>query len=934
MNRLVNILLLLCISVMSFAVVATPDPVLRQLPDGSWAKVYIRGDEFYHYLETLDGIKIAGSEVCNSHLAEVAQAKRAPQETLLSTSMPSKGRVYVPVVLVNFTDLSFTMDDPVGKFTDFYNGSGGSHPYATGSVREYYLAASDSILELVFDVYGPYTLKREMAYYGANKSNSHMQNTNDLVNEAAQLACDAGVDMSKYDNDNDGYIDNLSIVAAGYNEAEGGDENTIWPHYSMVTRSDTYSGKQVSGYLVISEYSSSGGKVQAGIGTYCHEFGHALGLPDLYHTSNAEKYTVGSWDVMCSGNYNNRGCTPPSYSAFERFMMGWLIPTQLEDVGSYRLEPLLKSNTAYLIASEKHNLSQMSPSPSEYFMIENRQAVGWDAKDEALIGTGMLVSHITFNASSWNRNTFNNGSILGYAIVGAYDSNPTKSTAGDLYPGTGNVKSCLPVLNDGTRLLNQKVQSIRVMSDGAMSFYYGPESKDGVFFSRDSIETLVTTYDNRQVVEYDIVSVEASAKYMENDSLLIYMTNNNFEFSLDSGSTWVLRKDTAIKLIPDDSVYTFAVYVRHSATRQNCQIRQGYLTIESQRSHKLAQMELRGYSPRPIYIQAPAMLPADNISTTSFTVNWKAEEDAEFYYVTLFTLKDEPEVIRQSFDAFRTKDEIADSGWAANFIRTTSQLAESKQSVLFLRSGEQLMSEEYILPPRQIRFWLSNNYVSNSDASIGGTLVLEGKRCSGIWMEIDRMRVLQTTKNLVKEYQLEASDSLVQFRWTYTHKGGDGGVAMDEYRAHMDKTVQYIYRGTDREVYATTTSTLFTNLLPNTPYYYGVQAYEDKGCSANYSPMSMLQETRTLSEGDVRRELIVTYSEDGGYEVILPEPADGMSDLYIYSAQGKVLCVIDIAYASKRIKLPDLPRASVYLLLQSSGSTSKNRATGKWIKTL
>lgn len=931
MNRLVNILVLLCVSVMAFAVVATPDPVMRQLPDGSWAKVYLRGDEFCHYLETLDGVKIAGSEVRNADLAEMAHAKRLPPKSFLSTSMPSKDRVYVPVVLVNFTDLSFTMDDPVGKFMDFYNGSGGTHPRATGSVREYYLASSDSLLELVFDVYGPYTLKREMAYYGANKSGNHMQNTNDLVNEAAQLACDAGVDMSKYDNDNDGYIDNLSIVAAGYNEAEGGDENTIWPHYSVVSHSGKYSGKQISGYLVISEYSSSGGKIQAGIGTYCHEFGHALGLPDLYNTNDGSKYTVGSWDVMCSGNYNNRGCTPPSYSAFERFMMGWLTPNQLEEVGSYRLDPLLESNTAFLIASEKHNLSQMAPSPSEYFMIENRQAVGWDAKNEALVGTGMLVSHITFNATKWDRNTFNNGSILGYAIVGAYDSNPTKSTAGDLYPGTGNVKSCLPVLNDGTPLTDQKLQSIRVMSDGAIGFYYGPETKDGVFFSRDSIETLVTTFD-KQVVEYDIASVGVSAKYMENDTLLIYMTNGNFDFSLDSGSTWVVRKDTAIKWLPDDSVSTFAVAIRHSATRQNCQIRQGYLTIESQRTHKLAQMELRGYSPRPVYIQAPTMLPADNISTTSFTANWEAEEDAEYYYVTLFALKDEPEVIVQNFDSFDTQAEIAASGWTANFVRTTSQLAESKQSVLFQRSGEQLMSEEYMLPPHQIRFWLSNNYVSNSDASVGGTLTLEGKHRSGTWMVIDKIRVLQTTKNLVKEYPLEASDSLVQFRWTYTHKGGEGGAAIDEYRACVDKTVQYIYRGTDREVYATTTSTMFTDLIPNTQYYCGVQAYEDKGCRPNYSPMSMLQEVRTLSDDDVRHELKVNLSEDGVYEVILPEPADGMSNLYIYSSQGQVVCVIDIAYACKRITLPDLPSANVYLLLQLSGS--KNRATGKWLKTL
>ena len=329
MKRLIYIVLLSCVVNLAYAVIATPEPLLRQLPDGTWMKVYLHGDENYHYLTTLTGERIPGTELGDLpvELGPI-YASRAPQAEMLDSKVPSRGKVKVPVILLNYKDLSFTMVNPQDDFSDFYNGAGGTNRNATGSVHDYFVCASDSLLDLEFDVYGPYTVSKDMAYYGGNTSSSHMKNVDDLVHEAAQLASEAGVDFSQYDNDNDGVVDNLSIVVAGYNEAEGGDENTIWPHYSQVYGSKSYSGKKIVGYLVISEYRGSGGKQQAGIGTYCHEFGHALGLPDLYDTQNSSRYTVGTWDIMCSGSYNNNGCTPPSYSAFERFAMGWLTALQ------------------------------------------------------------------------------------------------------------------------------------------------------------------------------------------------------------------------------------------------------------------------------------------------------------------------------------------------------------------------------------------------------------------------------------------------------------------------------------------------------------------------------------------------------------------------------------------------------------------------------
>ena len=929
MRRVIYILLLSCLVNLAYAVVATPDPVLCQLPDGTWAEVYLRGDENYHYLTTLTGERIPNTEVgVASHTHSTMQ--RAPQVEMLDSDVPSQGVVRVPVILVNFTDLSFTMDNPQGNFSDFYNGAGGTNANSTGSVHGYFMYASDSLLDLQFDVYGPYTVSKTMAYYGGNTSSSHNKNVDELIAEAAKLADADGVDFALYDNNNDGKVDNLSVIVAGYNEAEGGPANSIWPHYSGVYNSDRYSGKRISKYLIISEYRGSGGKQQAGIGTYCHEFGHALGLPDLYDTQNSSRYTVGTWDIMCSGSYNNNGCTPPSYSAFERFAMGWLTPMQLVEIGDYRLEPLLESNTAYLIANRSHNLSSMSPSPNEYFLLENRQAVGWDAYPEALVAPGLLVSHITFNSNTWNRNTFNNGNILGYAIVGAYDRDPAQSTALDVFPGKAKVNSWLPILNDKTQLTDQQIQNIKEMNDLSVHFSFGPPSVDGIFFASETIETLKTTYD-RRAYSYDTAFVEVLVRNLPNDTLLIYATNDYFACSVDGGQSWGDEKTSIYQPVPNDSVFTFELMICHTPHRQECHVKSGFITIESTHSSKMQQLGVTGYSPRPVYITKPELLPPDNISTNSFRGHWQVQEDADSYFLTLFSLQDQPQAYIETFDAFDSQQHITQIGWAANFVNTTSIVVESKKAVLFTQTGEYILSKEYLLAPDSLRFWISNNYVFENGETVGGTLLLEGKTIDGAWKQIDNLRVINTTKNLVKQYALSSEDAFVQFRFTYTHKAGSGGVALDGFEVHMDKTIQYVSQGTQLEMPGVMDEAVFGDLQPNTTYYFAVQAYEYKSCHENYSLLSDFQEIKTLSTTKEASTLKVVRNDDGDYIVVLPDMADGLSDLHIYTLQGQLLKVIKVPYSTKQITLPTLPANATYLLKLVNTKIRRSDASGKFV---
>lgn len=925
----------LCLIIVAsvFAVPATPYPVVRTLPDGSKQEVYLQGDEHFHYLTTLSGKRIANTIVGDSILiAKEHLGQNAPARYMRNAYVPAKGTVHIPVVLVNFTDVRFSLSNPQQQFYQFFNTTGGSNPNATGSVSGYYAASSDSTLNLVFDVFGPYDLSNTMAYYGGNTSTSSMKNADKLVVEAATLASKDGVDFAKYDNDGDGSIDNLSIVVAGYNEAEGGPEDAVWPHYSEVYSLTTFSGKRVKGYLMISEYRSSGGQVQAGIGTYCHEFGHALGLPDLYDTQNSSRYTVGTWDIMASGSYNNNGSTPPEYSAFERFAMGWLVPEQLQNNNNYLLPSLEQSNKAYLVADTIHNMRPLSPNPTEYFLIENRQRDGWDANEDALVGTGLLISHITFSNSAWNFNTFNNSSILGYAIESAMFSSQTYSSPADVFPGTGNVRMWKPMLNNGTQLVEQTISNIIQLADGTISFRYGMQTDKGLFFEPQTIDVLETTFDN-QPVRYDTAHIMLSVKNVTTDSISLYVSNGNFSFSADGGRIWSTGTAPNVVKVVQDSVYDIEVLVCYMPRRQNCAVQTAYLFVESNDQQFVNQIQLQGNAPRPTYITTPIITEVEDVSSSSFTILWEEQDDAEFYYVTLYSVSPTPSVDTQSFENFTSIEKIEQENWTANFAETTTLVSQSGRALYFTKSGQQIVSKEYAISPDKIHFWLSNQYVSVDTEKAEGVLTIEATAYGGKWDTIAVVSVLRTTKNLEKEYELPADSNYVQFRLTYDHIAGEGGMALDNFTAYLPQTVNYIYQGTDYELYAPADRVIFSGLVANTIYYCQVQAYEDKGCEEHFSYLSKPYKVTTSPALTGDLILKIQRDDNGVYMAILPEPADGTSFVYIYNAMGQLVDVQSIPYGTIQfiISTENMTASNLYLLKLFKNKMTRKAAKGKMI---
>ena len=178
-----------------------------------------------------------------------------------------------------------------------------------------------------------------------------------------------------------------------------------------------FNGVTIYDYACTSELRGNSGSTIAGIGTFVHEFGHVIGLPDYYHTTDSRnKDALEFWSVMDRGSYCNNSRTPPLLSAYDRFYLGWHTPEQYIS-GQKTLYPLSQSGTAaaagqaYLLSATNHNLNGKNPNPSEFFVMEYREKTGWDAYigNNSTSGMGgMLFWHIDYSASAWSSNTVNN----------------------------------------------------------------------------------------------------------------------------------------------------------------------------------------------------------------------------------------------------------------------------------------------------------------------------------------------------------------------------------------------------------------------------------------------------------------------------------------------------------------------------------------------
>lgn len=459
-------------------------------PDGTTITAYLHGDAFYHYYTTADGKMLQrdgnGFYQPAPMLPETDLKERFEQAPRRVVRLKKAGSELnlAPrglIILVNFTDLELKTEK--AEMDSMLNGLNYSRRYqgyttagkktviiSQGSARQYFHDTSFGQYNPVFDVVGPVTVSKSHDYYGENNRQGDDKHVEDMIKEACELVEDE-VDFTLYDNNNDGKVDFVYVIYAGYGEADGAGDDYIWPHNYHLSYTGTncvVDGKKVDNYACSNELDYYS-KEHDGIGTFCHEFSHVLGLPDLYVTNNGTHKTMGAWDILDYGPYNNDGNTPPHYSAYERFFMGWLKPTILNRPCDAVLSQLGTTNTAAILtATGEHNLIGNDPMARTFYMLENRQKEGWD---QFLPGHGMLITKINYSQSKWAGNTVNNtSSSMGVDIIEADGKTPSFSQTNSNNGYAGKIGDAYPAGSDSfTKLPEYQVTAIDEI-DGKITF--------------------------------------------------------------------------------------------------------------------------------------------------------------------------------------------------------------------------------------------------------------------------------------------------------------------------------------------------------------------------------------------------------------------------------------------------------------------------------
>lgn len=473
------------------------------LADGTVVKAELVGDEHLTYWRTADGAcyrqtpsagvfsKVELSALQSEYDAVVAQ-KAAREKAILEsarTSMPVKkvegskfqGKKKCLVILANFADTKFKPEHTLDLYKQIINGENYSDETLgfKGSVRDYFKAQSGGQFEIDFDVVGPVDLPKGYAGYGKNDASGRDQAAlvYPMVEDAVNLAKDQVTDWKQYDWDGDGLVEEVFVLYAGHGQATyPQDPDLVWPHKSAIDPMTVADGVKVSVYACSCELGAT--EAIDGIGAFCHEFSHCMGLKDHYDI-NGRGYGTGFWDIMCFGCYNGNTFLPAEYNSYEKMFCGWKEPIVLN------AEPQKIEGMKALAAGGDTYIFYNDGNENEYYMLENRQKTGWDA---ALPGEGLIVLHVDYSKGAWEDNQVNyNAARQRMTVIPADNTlgSTDEDKAGDAWPYQGNnsltnySRPACTVYNantDGTGYMNKYLLNITQNADGTISFEYTTKS--------------------------------------------------------------------------------------------------------------------------------------------------------------------------------------------------------------------------------------------------------------------------------------------------------------------------------------------------------------------------------------------------------------------------------------------------------------------------
>ena len=303
--------------------------------------------------------------------------------------------------MVEFNDRAFKGNEnaTLAQWNLIFNTKDLTEAPFKGSVHDYFYAQSYGNFDLTFDLVYVKVKGNAVKY----ASDDYDENSQYLVEDIMEVLKTRNIDWSLYDWNGDGFVNQLLIVYAGHGMNEfTSATDLIWPHQWWMSEHlkdgqkgvycdpipVTYNDKEykVDCYCALAELTKNDD--YGSFGTICHEYTHCFGFPDFYYGRTTY---VGAWELMDYGNYNGNGYCPAGYSAHERWLMGWLTPTELTSATTVTDMPALNDKPqTYLIRNDGFE--------NEYYLVENRQQKGWDTN---IPGKGILIFHIDYDPTLW-----------------------------------------------------------------------------------------------------------------------------------------------------------------------------------------------------------------------------------------------------------------------------------------------------------------------------------------------------------------------------------------------------------------------------------------------------------------------------------------------------------------------------------------------------
>lgn len=571
--------LMLC-SLTTWAAKAESIPVQVRQADGSVITVILRGDEHINWYTTLDGVLLvqgadnnyyigkvekSGNLITTKQLAHEALTRSQAERNLIAKQDKEKffayvnkvaeesenvydnspltrgpivdtgwnGVPYFPhtgspkalVILAEFQDTTFTIQDTKKVFTNYLMNEGhftdsryGQNQNYKG-VRGYFKDCSYGKFTPEFNVVGPVKLPKEQTYYGEGDDNIK------ALMEDACSAIDNIVNFADYDANNDGMVDLVYIIYAGHSANYGGNKSTdIWPKSGTVNISNTYDGKSICRYGVSNELNgsekTSKNKNINGIGLFCHEFSHTLGLPDIYAyktpAENQDDQGMEFWDLMDGGPSVSNGMIPPSYLAWEREVMGWMNIDELKNDSTINnLKTIDNSGKAYKIVNPKNS--------NEYIVLQSMQKGAWNQGwGDGTYGKGLLAYRVSYKSDKVNVFDYPNnvkgkprvipipadGKILAAANAKGLNMRErftafTKQLNGDPYPYNGIDKIDEFTMYDGTILKRSIYDIVENDAERHVSFKFKNNEPTAIqslsIIERSTSDNRIYTLDGRYV---------------------------------------------------------------------------------------------------------------------------------------------------------------------------------------------------------------------------------------------------------------------------------------------------------------------------------------------------------------------------------------------------------------------------------------------------